>query len=438
MSDPSTRLSWRQRVLAAVHVASTRTFSAFAIRNYRLWFIGQGISLSGTWMQTVAQGLLVLELTGSGTALGLVTAVQALPVLFLAPVGGVVADRFPKRTVLVAVQAASGILALILGGLVATGAIQVWMVYLLAVGLGLVKAVEAPARQSFVLEMVDSDTLVNAVSLNSTQVNLARVIGPSLAAALIATVGIAACFLVNGVSYFAVVATLVAMRAGELHLAPRASRARGQLREGWRYVRSSPVLRTILLMMALIGMFTYEFTVSLPLFAEQTFGRGANGYAAMTAMLGLGAVIGGLYTAGRAPRDPGWLVWTAGMFGLAVGLTALAPTLPLALIALVGVGFCSIRFTSLANSTLQLESAPEMRGRVMAMWTMAFLGSTPVGGPLIGAIGEHIGPRWALAVGALAALAAAGIGASEFGVNNARRIDRGRRSKAAALPEASN
>src|SRR5918997_4886540 len=235
----------------------TRTFSSLAVRNYRLWVIGQGISLSGTWMQTVAQGLLVLQLTGSGTALGLITAVQALPVLLLGPWGGVIADRFPKRTILYTTQAVAGILALTLGGLVATGAIRIWMVYVLALGLGLVKAVDTPTRQTFVLEMVGRETLINAVSLNSTQVNLARVIGPAIAGVLIATVGIAACFIVNGISYFAVLAVLVAMHARDLHPAPLTTRMRGQLGAGFRYVRSSPVLRTILMMMAVIGTFTY-------------------------------------------------------------------------------------------------------------------------------------------------------------------------------------
>jgi MFS family permease len=284
------------------------------------------------------------------------------------------------------------------------------MVYVLAGALGVVKAVDTPARQTFILEMVGKDVLVNAVSLNSTQVNLARVIGPSLAALLIATVGMAACFIINGVSYFLVVAVLAAMRLRDLHPAPRASRLRGQLREGLRYVWSTPILATILLMMALIGTFTYEFTVSLPLFAEMTFHGGANAYAAMTAAIGLGAVVGGLYTAGRPPGPPIGLSWAALAFGVAVLVTALAPTLPLALLALLGVGFCSIRFTALANATLQLQTAAEMRGRVMSLWTMAFLGSTPIGGPLIGWVGEHLGPRFALGLGGLAALAAAGLG----------------------------
>ncbi len=202
-----------RRVVDRVRAVGASTFAALSARNYRLWMLGQSISLSGTWMQTVAQGLLVLQLTGSGTALGVITALQALPVLLFAPLGGVIADRFPKRPILYATQAVSGVLALLLGLLVASGAIEVWMVGALAFLLGLVKAIDTPTRQSFVLEMVGRATLVNAVSLNSTQVNLARVIGPMLAAGLIATIGMAACFIVNGVSYFGVVVVLAAMRA---------------------------------------------------------------------------------------------------------------------------------------------------------------------------------------------------------------------------------
>lgn len=393
-----------------IRTAGTRTFSALAIRNYRLWFIGQGISLSGTWMQTVAQALLVLQITGSGTALGLVTALQTLPVLLLGPWAGVVADRFPKRPILYVTQSISGILGLALGVLVATNTVQIWMVYLIAIGLGIIKAIDVPARQAFVLEMVGKDQLVNAVSLNSTEVNLARAIGPTLAGVLIATAGLAACFIVNGLSFLAVLAMLLAMRASELRPGPRASRAPGQIQEGLRYVWASPVMRTVLLMMAVIGIFTYEFTVSLPLFAEVTFAQGPAVFAAMTAAMGLGAVFGGLYTASRSPGSALRLPLAAACFGLAVLVTSLAPTAPLAIAALVVVGFFSISFTALGNATLQLTSAPEMRGRVMSLWMMAFLGSTPIGGPIIGYIGEHAGPRWALALGGIAAIVAAGFG----------------------------
>jgi MFS family permease len=388
-----------------------RTFSSLRIRNYRLYFIGQGISLTGTWMQTIGQGLLVLRLTDSGTALGVVTALQTLPILLLGPWGGVIADRFPKRTILYVTQTTAGLLALTLGTLVATDVVRLWMVNFLAVGLGFVNTFDNPTRQTFVVEMVGAEQLTNAVSLNSTAINLARVIGPSLAAGLIATVGLASCFLINGVSFFAVIAVLSLMRTDELRPAKRAGRAKGQLREGLRYVRSSPVVLNTLLMMAIIGTFTYEFTVILPLFARYTFHSDAGGYAAMSAAMGVGAVVGGLVTAGRRKNSPSMLVVAALLFGVTVLLTALAPTLTLALLGLVLVGFFSITFTSLGNVTIQLESAPQMRGRVMALWTVAFLGSTPIGGPLIGWIGQHVGPRWGLAVGGLAAITAAGLGA---------------------------
>jgi MFS family permease len=392
----------------------TRTFSSLTIRNYRLWVVGQGISLSGTWMQTVAQGLLVLQLTGSGTALGLVTALQTIPVLLFGPWGGVVADRFPKRRILYVTQAVSAVLGLLLGTLVATGAVRIEMVYLLALCLGAVSAVDNPTRQAFVLEMVGKEEIVNAISLNSTEINLARVVGPAIAGILIASVGLAACFLINGFSFLAVLAVLMAMRAEELRPTPLASRMPGQLRQGLQYVRASPVIRTILVMMAVIGTFTYEFSVSLPLFAEVTFRQGPATYAAMTAAMGVGAVVGGLYTASRGTGSPQRLISAALLFGGAVLMTAVAPSLPLALLALVAVGFCSIGFTSLGNATLQLATSAEMRGRVMALWTVAFLGSTPIGGPLIGAIGEHVGPRWALALGGVAAMVAAGLGAGVF------------------------
>jgi MFS family permease len=407
------------------HVSSTitRTFSSLTIRNYRLWVVGQGISLSGTWMQTVAQGLLVLQLTGSGTALGLVTALQTIPVLLFGPWGGVVADRFPKRRILYVTQTVSAVLGLLLGTLVATGAVRIEMVYLLALCLGAVSAVDNPTRQAFVLEMVGKEEIVNAISLNSTEINLARVVGPAIAGILIASVGLAACFLINGFSFLAVLAVLMAMRAEELRPTPLASRMPGQLRQGLQYVRASPVIRTILVMMAVIGTFTYEFSVSLPLFAEVTFRQGPATYAAMTAAMGVGAVVGGLYTASRGTGSPQRLISAALLFGGAVLMTAVAPSLPLALLALVAVGFCSIGFTSLGNATLQLATSAEMRGRVMALWTVAFLGSTPIGGPLIGAIGEHVGPRWALALGGVAAVVAAGLGTKVF-----------RRQPAAAVP----
>jgi MFS family permease len=389
---------------------SQRTFASLAVRNYRLFVIGQAISLSGTWMQTVAQGLLVLELTGSGTALGVVTALQTLPVLLFGAWGGVIVDRFPKRSILYVTQSASGIASLIMGTLVITGVVELWMVYALAMFLGFVKILDNPTRQTFVREMVGNDRLTNAVSLNSTEMNLARVIGPIIAGVMVATVGLGACFIVDGLSYGVVIAMLLRMRSDELAPAARLVRAKGQLGDGLRYVWSNPVLRNTLLMMAIIGTFTYEFSVVLPLFSEFTFETGASGYAALTAAMGIGAVVGGLYTAGRRKSTPRMLVTAATLFGLSVLLTAVAPTMTWAFGALIVVGFFSISFTSLANVTLQLESVPEMQGRVMSLWTMAFLGTTPIGGPLMGAVGEHAGARWALLIGGIAALAAAGLG----------------------------
>lgn len=394
----------------SVRAFGQRTFISLSIRNYRLYAIGQGISLSGTWMQSVAQGLLVLHLTGSGTALGLVTALQSIPVLLLGAWGGVIADRFPKRKILYATQTSAGILGLTVGFLVTSGLIQLWMVYVTSIILGFIKVFDNPTRQTFVREMVGPERLTNAVSLNSTEMNLARVIGPTLAGILVATVGLGPCFLVDGLSYGVVVVMLAKMRSSELLPAPRVAAKKGQLIEGLKYVKSSPVLSNVLLMMAIVGMLTYEFSVVLPLLAEFTFKSGASGYAALTAAMGLGAVIGGLYTASRKRGTSRQLALSSFLFGASVLLAAASPALAVAVAAMVVVGFFSINFTALGNVTLQLESSPQMQGRVMALWTVAFLGTTPIGGPLMGWIGEHAGARWALTIGGLAAVFAAGLG----------------------------
>jgi len=387
-----------------------RTFASLKIRNYRLYFIGQAISLCGTWMQTIAQDWLVLKLSGSGTMLGLVTALQFLPVLFFGPLGGVVADRFPKRKILYVTQSSAGLLALVLGLLVVTGAVRLWMLFILAPLLGLVNTVDNPTRQTFVFEMVGEDALNNAVTLNSTEVNLARVIGPSIAGILIATVGLGACFLINAISYVPVLVMLCMMRASELHQAPLIERARGQLREGFSYVWHTPLLRDTLIMMGIIGTLSYEFSVVLPLLAQFTFHGNASSYAALTASMGIGSVLGGLVTAGRKKVAPQLLIRASFLFGIALFLAAIVPSLFLEVLVMIVIGIFSINFISLGNTTLQLESKPEMRGRVMALWAVAFLGSTPIGGPIIGWIGEHAGPRWGLVIGGLAAVIAAGIG----------------------------
>lgn len=390
--------------------AADRTFSSLRVRNYRLWFVGQATSLSGTWMQQVAQGWLVLQLTGSGTALGLVVALQFVPLLVLGPVGGMAADRLDKRRVLVVTQSAAALLALTLGLLVATDLVRLWMVYALALGLGLVNLFDNPARQTFVLEMVGPGRLTNAVSLNSVMVNLARVVGPALAGALIAAVGLAVCFIVNAATYLVVLAALARMRSAELRPAERQPRGRGQLRAGLAYVRRTPELLVPLLMMGAVGTLAYEFPVVLPLVAKESFSGDAATYGAMTAAMGAGAVVGGLVTASRRPRHPGALSMAAAALGTTILLAAAAPTLALALAALVLVGAASITFLATGNTALQLRADDTMRGRVMALWAVAFLGTTPIGGPLVGWVAEATGPRWALALSGVAALVAGLLG----------------------------
>ena len=387
------------------------TFSSLYVRNYRLYYIGQIISTSGTFMQSVAQAWLVLTLTHSGTALGITSALQYVPILILGPYGGVIADRLPKRKILYFTQSISGILALILGTLVATNLVQVWMVYILAFCLGMVNVFDNPTRQTFYIELVGSDDLRNAVTLYSTLVNLARIIGPAVAALIIAIFGLAPCFIINGVSYVAVVIMLGMMRADELLTTPPVPRAKGQITEGFKYVVSTPIIGSTLLMMALIGTFTYEFQVSLPLIAQFTFRGDASSYALLTSGMGFGAAIGGLFFASRKGIQPYKVVSASLLFGLAVLISAFMPSLLLTGLALVFVGISSINFSSLGNSMIQLESSPQMRGRVMSFWSIAFLGSTTIGGPIVGWFAEVAGARWGLALGGIAALIATVLGA---------------------------
>jgi MFS family permease len=390
---------------------SQETFASLHVRNYRLYYIGQIISTSGTFMQTVAQAWLVLKLTNSGTALGVTAALQYVPILIFGPFGGVIADRISKRKILFFTQSISGILALILGVLVATALVRVWMVYILAFSLGIVSIFDNPTRQTFHIELVGPDNVRNAVTLYSTLVNLARIIGPAIAAALIAAVGLAPCFIINGISYAAVVIMLAMMRANELHTSPPVPRAKGQIQEGFKYVVSTPVLGSTLLMMAIIGTLTFEFQVSLPLIAQFTFKGDASSYAFLTSSMGFGAAVGGIFFASRKGIAPNKLVSASLLFGLAVLAAAFMPTLLLSGLAMVVVGACSINFSSLGNSTLQLSSSPQMRGRVMSFWSVAFLGSTTIGGPIVGWFAEAAGARWGLALGGLAALVAAALGA---------------------------
>jgi MFS family permease len=387
------------------------TFSSLSNTNFRRYFSGQAVSLIGTWMQTVAQSWLVLQLTHSGTALGLVVALQTLPVLLLGPYGGVVADRVDKRKLMIILQAAMGVLALVLGLLTVSGVVTLWEVYTLAFLLGLNNTFENPARQSFVLEMVGPAELRNAVSLNSVLVNAARAVGPAVAGVIIALGGTGICFLLNAGSFVAVVVSLLRLDTSELRPTPPTARGKRQVRDGLGYVARTPELGGPLLMMALVGCLAYEFQVVLPVVASDTFHGGSTAYGFMTAAMGVGAVIGGLYVAARGKTGLQALTVSAAGFGVFIALAALAPNLWLELIALALVGGGSVGFLSKGNSTLQLTAAPEMRGRVMALWAVAFLGSTPIGGPIAGWVADSFGGRAGLVLGAVACIVAAGLGA---------------------------
>jgi MFS family permease len=392
--------------------AGGATFASLRNPNFRRYFFGQALSLIGTWMQTVAQSWLVLTMTGSAVAVGVVVALQTAPVLLLAPYGGVVADRADKRKLLIGLQSAMAIQALTLGLLTVFGVIRLWEICVLALLLGLNSSFEVPTRQSFILEMVGRESVRNAVSLNSVIVNAARAIGPAIAGVLIAVVGEGVCFLINFGSFVAVIVSLLWMDAASLLPSEPAVRARGQLRQGLAYVRRTPDLALPLLMMAMIGTLTYEFPVSLPVLAKRSFGLGSAGYGFMTAAMGIGAAAGGLVTAARGRTGLRAAVIAAAAFGVCVAASAAAPTVALELGALVLVGAGSVSFVSVGNSSLQLGADPSMRGRVMSLWSVAFQGSTAIGGPIIGGVIALAGARAGLAIGAVTCFVAAGIGAT--------------------------
>ena len=350
----------RRRLLAAGH----RTFRAISVRNYRLYFTGQVISVSGTWMQTVAQAYLILfPLHGTGLDVAAAVSLQFLPLLLLGPFGGLVADRADRRKVLYATQASAGLLALILGVLTVTHSVVMWQVYVLAAGLGIVNLFDNPARQTFVSELVSLELLPNAISLNSVLMNSARVIGPAVGGLVILVVGVGTCFFVNAVSYVAVIAALSMMRVSELHRrSDRVARARGQVREGLRYAWATAELRTLLGSMAMVGIFAFNFTVTLPLLAKFTFHGGASLYSWFLVAFGAGAVAGGLVTAFRSRTSVRQLAYIGLAFGCAIMAVAVSPTKTVALVLLVPMGAASISFVATNNATLQLRSEPSMRG----------------------------------------------------------------------------
>jgi len=364
--------------------ALRRSFDSLEVPNYRRYFAGQLISLSGTWMQTVAALWLILELTESGVAVGLTTALQFLPMLLIGAWGGLLADRLPKRRLLIATQALMAIPAVGLFAVTASGVVTPWMVYLAVFAMGAVNAVDNPTRQSFVYEMVGPGRVVNAVSLNSVIVQMARIVGPALAGILIAVFGVVLCFGLNALTFVAMIVALWGMDPRRLHTEPVAPRAPGAIRAALRYVARTPELAVPLALMALVGTLGFNFQVVLPLLAKFSFDGGATTYAAMVSAMAVGSIVGALVTGHHGRTGPRLIAGGALAFGVLGLLAASMPVLALELPMLALLGAAAVTFAATINSTLQLAVSPEMRGRVMALYSVVFLGSTPIGAPLTG------------------------------------------------------
>jgi MFS family permease len=389
--------------MTPVERAARRTFRSLHTRNFRLYFFGQVVSGTGSWMQLVAQAWLVLHLTHSGVALGLTLALQFAPILLAGAWGGVLADRLDKRRLLIATAAASGLLALVLGAVTAAGVVEVWMVYVLAVALGVVTAIDNPARRSFVPEMVPPADVANAVGLNSTVFTAARVVGPAIAGLVIATLGVEWCFLLNGVSFVAVMLALRAMDPAALRAAPTVARREHQLRDGFSYAWRNRPVRLALVVTAVIGMLAFNYQVVLPLMANEELGGGAAAFGTMMAVLGAGSLAGALWVAHYGRASTRIMVRATFVLGATMSAAALAPNLVTELAALAVVGLAAMVLIAMATAICNEATAPELRGRVMAMFSIAFLGSTPIGAPLVGWISESFGPRAGLAIGAVSA-----------------------------------
>jgi MFS family permease len=409
-----------------VSAALRRSFSALQIPNYRRYFAGQIVSLSGNWMQTVAEMWLILELTDSGIAVGATAALQFLPMLLLGVWGGVLADRWPKRRLLIATQATMAVPALGLWALTASGAVEPWMVFALVLARGMVTAVDHPTRQAFVIEMVGSDRIVNAVGLNSVLIHSARIFGPAGAGLLIATVGIAPCFLLNAATFAAMIVALRAMDPRLLAQPAKPERDQGGVGAAVRYLRGEPRLLIPLAMMALVGTLAFNFQVLLPLLGRFAFEGGALAYTALAIAMALGSILGALATGARGRVSERQLVASCAAFGTCALLAAAAPSLALAMAALVPLGAVSVSFAAGVNSTLQLGASAAMRGRVMAIYSVVFIGSTPIGGPIVGGLAELAGPRAGLVLAAVAALAAATGGWHAFSRSRGRPASLGR------------
>lgn len=392
-----------------------RTFSSLAIFNYRVFWLGQLVSLSGTWMQTTAQAWLVLKLTNSPTALGTVTMLQFLPVMVLTLFGGVLADRLPKRTVIVCTQSVAALQALLLAGLVLSNHVQLWHIYVLALVLGLVNAFDNPTRQAFVVEMVGKEQLQNAIALNSSLFNSARIIGPALGGVVITAVGIGQAFLWNGISFLPVIASLFLMRPHEFYATPRPERGNvfRQLAEGVRYAVGTREVLLVLLMIGTLGTFGYNFTTILPLIARYVVHSGALGLGLLTSAMGVGSLVAALGVASARRTSLTVIVVAAALFSVVLILVGLSPWFPLTLGLLVVLGITSIVFTSSANTRLQLAAPGRLRGRVMSLYFLLFAGTTPIGSLLIGVLASRVGVQTTVILMGLICLGGV-VGASMF------------------------
>jgi MFS family permease len=388
--------------------ASRSMFRSLRVRNYRLYASGQLVSLTGNWMQRVAQDWLVLNLTNSGTALGIVTALQFGPSLLLGLWGGVLADRGDKRKLLLATQTALALVALVLGVLDVGGVVKYWHVLVLATALGVVTAIDTPVRQSFVVEMVGRDDLTNAVGINSTIFNTARILGPAVAGVMITAVGTGWAFVANAGSSVAVLAGLWMMRPAELFPAPQLARAKGQLRDGVRYVLGRHDLLLAMGLIFIVGTFGMNFQITTALLAKQLFHRSASGYGLLSTALAVGACVGAILATRRTRRPSSvFLVASATAFGLVEVAAGSMPGFVSTALMLVPAGWAMLTFTTAANASVQLGVEPTMRGRVMALYLMCFLGGTPLGAPIVGWTAGVFGPRWGMIGGGLISAGAA-------------------------------
>jgi MFS family permease len=394
--------------------ALRRAGTSLAVPNYRRYFAGQIVSVSGNWMQNVAEMWLIVQLTGSGAAVGFTAGLQFVPILLFGAWGGLLADRLPKRRVLMVTQALMALPALALFALTAAGSVTPLIVWALVFVRGSVNAIDNPTRQSFVIELVGAERVVNAVSLNSVIVQSARIVGPASAGAVIAFAGVSTCFALNALSFVAMLVALARMDPTALATAAPVQRARGELRAAVRHVSANPGLWIPLAMMALVGTLSFNFQVLMPLLASQTWHGTAATYALLTSAMAVGSVVGALAAGARGRVSPRILVGAATGFGALELLAAAAPSLPLQVVALVPLGAMTVTFSAGVNSTMQLAVAPAMRGRVMALYSVVFLGSTPIGAPLVGWLAEVAGPRVGMALGATAALAAAGLASAAY------------------------